>query len=81
MGRIFSIQAKNLDTFRRKKRRKLRKGDIIRIYGTVDDTTVREALDIQPTNDVLKDKRFTNQLINNQAAPEPVTIVQIGLKP
>jgi len=80
MGRIFEVQAKNLDTFRRKKRRKLRKGDVIRIYGIIDDTTVKELLDIQPTNNVLKDKRFTNQLINDQAGVVSMTVVHIGLR-
>lgn len=79
MGRIFSIQSKNLDTFRRKHRRKLRKGDVIRIYGATNDTKVREELDLRPkTKDVLFTKKYTNVL--TQQSPT-VRVLEIGKRP
>ena len=80
MGRIFKVQARNLDQFRRKRRRKLRKGDIIRVYGIIPESKVKQLLDIQPTNNVLNDKRFGNSLIKTQDKLSRITVVEIGLR-
>ena len=78
MGRIFEVQAKNIDTFRRKKRRKLRKGDIIRVYGDLPLGTIREALDLRPqTKDVLFSKKFRNKA----GIEGTLTTIEIGSSP
>ena len=78
MGRIFEIQAKNIDTFRRKKRRKLRKGDVIRIYGDLPLGTIREALDLRPqTKDVLSSKKYRNKA----GIEGTLTTIEIGSSP
>jgi len=64
MGRIFTVQAKNIDIFRKKKRRKLRKGDVIRIGDTTIPNAIRKFLDLRPkTKDVLFTKKYRNKLI------------------
>ena len=78
MGRIFEVQAKNIDTFRRKKRRKLRKGDVIRIYGDLPLGTIREALDLRPqTKDVLSSKKYRNKA----GIEGTLTTIEIGSSP
>jgi len=75
MSRIFLLQAKNVDVFRRKTRRKLRKGDTIRIFGVLPDKT-REQLDLRPkTKDVLFTKKYTNIL---RETTFEINVLEIG---
>jgi len=76
MGRIFTVQAKNIDIFRRKKRRKLRKGDVIRIADQLNSSVIREQLDLRPkTKDILFTKKYKNKLSSTGTT---VKIVEIG---
>ncbi len=67
MGRIFKIQAKNVQHFRRKTRRKLKKGDVVRIYGAdIPNQSIKEELDLRPqTKDILFSKNYTATLKND----------------
>ena len=77
MGRIFNIQAKDVQTFRRKKRRKLKKGDVVRIFQAIPDKVVRKELDLRPqTKDILFSKNTTNKL----TVTGSTTVVEIGVK-
>ncbi len=74
MGRIFSIQAKETQNFRRKKRRKLKRGDVVRIYGDIPNYIVREELDLRPqTKDILFSKN-SKRTLKNQAS---FTVVEV----
>ena len=65
MGRIFSIQAKNVDKFRRKTRRKLKRGDVVRIHGDIPNQRTKEDLDLRPkTKDILFSKNSKRTLRN-----------------
>ena len=66
MGRIFSIQAKNVQHFRRKTKRKLQKGDVVRIHGDIPNQNVKEELDLRPqTKDILFSKNSKRTLKND----------------
>lgn len=59
MSRIFNIQARWLDQFRRKHRRKLQKGDVLRISGGDPQNKVTELLDLRPkTKNILRSKKY-----------------------
>jgi len=78
MGRIFSIQAKDTDKFRRNTRRKLRKGDVVRIFGTIANSQVTKELDLRPkTKDILFSKNFKRTLKNQPS----IVVVEMGGKP
>lgn len=82
MGRIFKIQAKNLHKFRRKTRRRLRKGDIIRIFGETTNSEIRELADLRPkTKDVLWSRKYTNTIDDTDSGKlEPMRVLEIGYR-
>ena len=74
MGRIFNIQAKNVQQFRRKTRRKLKRGDVVRIHGDIPNYRIREELDLRPqTKDILFSKN-SKRTLRNQAS---FTVVEV----
>ena len=76
MGRIFKIQAKDLHKFKKKHARRLRKGDVVRIYGETTKDKVREALDHRTkTKDILSSKVFPSKIFTD---PSGVITVGIG---
>ena len=79
MGRIFEVQAKNIDIFRRKKRRKLRKGDVIRIGKEASFSPIRIYMDLRPqTQDVLDTRKYANRL----SIPGGIyNLLEIGFRP
>ena len=75
MGRLYEVQAKDLDEFRRKNKRRLQKGDSIRIFGALPKDA-KALLDLRPkTKDVLFTKKYTNTL--REVGPE-INVLEIG---